>query len=61
MPDEKPNTLHNFAAQLNQFCNVMQVGDIVVVPLKTKREIAVGEVSGRYKITPAAHLVPSNG
>jgi restriction system protein len=48
LPDTKPNTLRNFAAQLNQFCNVMQIGDLVIVPFKTKRQIAVGEIAGPY-------------
>jgi restriction system protein len=44
----KPKTQLNFAAQLNQFCNQMQIGDLVVVPLKTTSQIAVGEVVGPY-------------
>jgi restriction system protein len=47
-PDTKPKTQLNFAAQLNQFCNVMQIGDLVVVPLKTKAQIAVAQISGPY-------------
>lgn len=47
-PDKKAKTQLNFAAQLNQFCNVMQVGDLVVVPLKTAPQIAVGKVTGPY-------------
>jgi restriction system protein len=51
-PDDKPKTQLNFAAQLNQFCNVMQVGDIVVVPLKTAPQIAVGRIAGVYTNSP---------
>lgn len=51
LPDLKPKTQLNFAAQLNQFCNQMQIGDLVVVPLKTTGQIAVGEVSGPYAHT----------
>jgi restriction system protein len=51
-PDHKPKTLLNYAAQLNQFCNTMQRGDLVVVPLKSTSQIAIGEVAGDYK--PAA-------
>ncbi|WP_027568429.1 restriction endonuclease [Bradyrhizobium sp. URHA0013] len=47
-PDSKANALRNFAAQLNQFCNTMKTGDRVIVPFKTKREIAVGEIVGPY-------------
>jgi restriction system protein len=46
--ETKPNTQRHFAAQLNQFCNVAQEGDFVVVPLKTKRQIALGKISGPY-------------
>lgn len=49
--DLKPKTQLNFAAQLSQFCNQMQPGDLVVVPLKTTGQIAVGEVSGPYSHT----------
>jgi restriction system protein len=35
-PDEKHKTQLNFAAQLNQFSNTIQRGDLVVVPLKTE-------------------------
>jgi restriction system protein len=51
LPDLKPKTQLNFAAQLNQFCNQMQLGDLVVVPLKTTGQIAVGEVAGPYAHT----------
>lgn len=47
-PDVKPKTQLNFAAQLNQFCNQIQLGDLVIVPLKTTGQIAIGEVSGPY-------------
>jgi restriction system protein len=47
-PDKKPKAQLSFAAQLNYFCNVMQVGDFVVVPLKTAPQIALGQVSGPY-------------
>ena len=48
LPDLKPKTQLNFAAQLNQFCNQMQIGDLVVVTLKTTGQIAAGEVAGPY-------------
>jgi len=35
----KPKTQLNFAAQLNQFSNTIQKGDLVVVPLKTAPKI----------------------
>jgi restriction system protein len=58
-PDKKPKTQLSFAAQLNQFCNVMQVGDLVVVPLKTASQIALGRISGSYENSsgqPSRHV-----
>lgn len=51
-PNEKPKTHLNFAAQLNQFLNVMQVGDLVVSPMKTTSTIWVGRVFGAYQQHP---------
>jgi restriction system protein len=50
-PDQAHKTQLNFAAQLNQFSNAVQDGDLVVVPLKTLCKIAVGEISGPCKPT----------
>lgn len=47
--DAKPGRQKNFAAQVNQFVNRMQTGDIVVSPLKTQSCIAIGEVAGPYQ------------
>jgi restriction system protein len=46
MPDAKPKKQLNVAAQLNQFSNTIQDGDLAVVPLKTAGKIAIGEVAG---------------
>jgi restriction system protein len=44
-PDAKHKSQLHFAAQLNQFSNVIQNGDLVVVPLKmSPGMIAVGEI-----------------
>jgi restriction system protein len=51
-PNGKPKTHLNFAAQLNQFLNVMQIGDLVVSPMKTTSTIWVGRVSGPYQQHP---------
>lgn len=51
MPDEKHKTQLNFAAQLNQFSNTIQTGDLAVVPLKTSGKIAIGEIIGPCKMT----------
>jgi restriction system protein len=45
-PDRKPGTTANWAAQLNQLLNVMSPGDLVIVPLKSTGNLAIGEVQG---------------
>lgn len=52
LPDEKPKAQLNFAAQINQFINVMQVGDLVVCPVKSSSTISIGRVAGAYKPAP---------
>lgn len=47
-PNEKLGTLQNWAAQLNQFRNVIAVGDLVVTPMKTTGNIAIARVVGEY-------------
>lgn len=48
-PDQGKNRLRNFAAQLNQFVNRIQVGDYVVMPRKVTNGVAVGIVKGPYE------------
>jgi len=55
MPGQKPKTHLNFAAQLNQFSNTIQKGDLVVVPLKTAPKIAFGEITGPCTPTADGH------
>jgi predicted Mrr-cat superfamily restriction endonuclease len=45
-PNDKPNRHRNFAAQVNQFANIAQDGDLVVSPLKTSSTIAIGRIAG---------------
>lgn len=47
-PDQKPGTLTNWAVQLNQFLNTISVGDMVVVPMKTTGQLAIGNVVGNW-------------
>jgi restriction system protein len=51
LPETNPKRQLHFAAQLNQFCNTMQSGDLVVVPLKTQGQIAIGEAVGSCSMT----------
>lgn len=52
LPDEKANAHRNFAAQVNQFVNVAQTGDLIVSPMKTTSTIAIGRLSGPYRPGP---------
>jgi len=54
-PQEKPGTLHNWAVQLNQFLKEMSEGDLVIVPLKTTSQLAIGTLTGNYRHTPDNH------
>ncbi|MDX9860402.1 MAG: restriction endonuclease [Rhodospirillales bacterium] len=47
-PDDGENRLKNFAAQLNQFAHTIQIGDLVVMPLKLSDGVAIGDVTGDY-------------
>lgn len=51
-PDDKPNRHRNFAAQVNQFLNVAETGDLVVSPVKTTSTIAIGRLAGPYRPGP---------
>lgn len=49
MPAAGEGRIKNFAAQLNQFANVIAIGDLVVLPRKLTNGIAIGEVTGPYE------------
>jgi restriction system protein len=53
MPEAEFNRLRNFAAQLNQFVHVIQMGDLVVMPRKLTDGVAIGEVTGDYHFDAA--------
>lgn len=48
-PDAKPKKLQNWTSQVWPFAQRMQVGDWVVVPLKTQPVIYIGEIVGDYQ------------
>jgi restriction system protein len=54
-PDAKRGRQRNFATQLNQFSNTIQNGDLAVVPLRTTRKVAVGEIVGPCVPTAEGH------
>lgn len=51
-PDRKPGTLSNWAVQLNQLINAISPGDLLVLPLKTTGQLAIGEVVGDWFQSP---------
>jgi len=51
-PDEKPRTLTNWESQLWPVIGVMREGDLVVVPLKSRRAVAIGKITGPYEYHP---------
>jgi restriction system protein len=52
MPSAGENRRRNFAAQLNQFAHIIQIGDIVVMPRKVTNGVAIGKVAGKYVYDP---------
>lgn len=48
-PDKKPKTLSNWESQIWPLRDTMQIGDLVVLPLKTRADIAIGKVTGPYQ------------
>jgi restriction system protein len=64
-PDAGRGLVANHVGQLWAFVNRIQVGDFVVLPLKRRAAIAVGEITGPYQHRPdlpedARHTRPVN-
>ena len=55
-PNQKPKTLENWAVQLNQFSRDISVGDLVIVPMKTTSQVAIGRVIGLFKHAAGGHV-----
>lgn len=51
-PEAGAKQLLNFAAQLNQFVNTIEQGDLVVLPRKLTSGVAIGRVTGPYVFDP---------
>lgn len=51
-PDAKPNTITNWVGQLWAFRKRIQIGDLIVLPLKNRSVIAIGRVKGPYRYLP---------
>ena len=48
LPDAPDGAVRNYASQLWSLCSAVRVGDLVVLPLKTTRQIALGIVTQEY-------------
>jgi len=63
-PDAGKGRVSNWTGQLWSFRERMQVGDLVVLPLKKQSAIAIGKISGSYAFRPdlpadARHVRPT--
>jgi len=54
-PDSKRGAIANVAGQLYRFCHEVQVGDYVVFPSKSNREVNIGMVEGPYVYNQNQH------
>lgn len=54
-PSQKQGTLQNWAVQLNQLKHQVKLGDLVVVPLKTTKDIAIGKVTSDFFMVDGKH------
>lgn len=62
-PDEKPKTLMNWESQIWPMRDTIKAGDLIVLPLKTRADVSIGEIIGDYQYRPdlpggAAHTRP---
>jgi len=51
--DATTRRVSNLAAQLHAFANRMESGDLIVMPLKSRPQVAIGHVSGNYDFRQA--------
>lgn len=59
IPQVKEGAVANYSGQLWALRSRIQVGDLMVLPTKTTKQLAIGRVTGRYeyrKDEPDAHL-----
>ena len=53
-PNEKKNALKNWESQLWSFSKSIQTGDLVAMPLKHRRVVMFGVVTGKYHYEPSS-------
>ncbi|MFI2810371.1 restriction endonuclease [Microbulbifer sp. JSM ZJ756] len=51
-PDAGAGKIRNWAGQIWSFCMRIDIGDLVVLPLKSRSSIAIGRVTGSYRRSP---------
>ena len=52
LPEAKEASAYNYAAQAWAFRGRIEVGDLVVVPLKNSPHVAIGRIAGDYEYAP---------
>jgi restriction system protein len=62
-PDDKPKTISNWESQLWPIRDTIKKDDLVVLPLKTRSDVAIGRVTGTYQYrtdlaSDALHTLP---
>ncbi len=53
-PQRSNSVIGNWTGQLWRFRQEMSVGDLIVMPLKSVRQFAIGEITGPYRYRPDA-------
>ncbi|MCY2929435.1 MAG: restriction endonuclease [Planctomycetota bacterium] len=51
-PQQKEKAVFNYAGQVWSFAHRIEVGDIIVLPFKTRSAIALGKCTGKYEYVP---------
>lgn len=62
-PDEMLRTIQNWEGQIWRFIHEIKSGDLIVLPLKYRASVMIGEVDGIYRFEPgndpdARHVIP---
>lgn len=53
-PNHKPSRIRNWVGQLWAFANKIQIGDLIVLPLKGRSAVAIGRGTGPYQYESSA-------
>lgn len=58
-PEARPGVIPNNAGQLYRFVHELKVGDVVVYPSKSSRQVHLGVLTGQYKYRKALGSYPN--